>query len=182
VIDFSPFLAALRSWVAAASGLAESAVLIENEPRPRVPPVWFELRIDRSIPEGSDRLYLATVDAETVEAVTGVRLLEVVIACDSFSQSPNLIALGFVEAVRARGLFGNKAKILRDACAAVVDFGEVVNADYQVDDRWISRFELRTRIRWTFDAKGAVPGDVASWIAETEIRGRFPPAHPEVNP
>jgi len=182
VIDFSPFISTLRAWVAAASGLPLAAVLLENEPRPRVPPAWFEIRIERSNMEGTDRLRFVEVEGEQVEAVNGIRLLEVVIACDSFSQESARIALGFVEAVRARGMFTNKRAILNAGCIAVVDLGEITNADYTVDERWISRFELRTRFRYTFESIGTLPDDLAYWIAETEITGTFPPAAEGLTP
>lgn len=163
--------AALKLWFKAGTKLTQ--VLLENEPRPMVPSQWGVIKLMSSRPDGRDSVVFFDSGGERLPRTRCERTLFLKIAVEAFSQSMTLFALSPLERLRAAAVHPRLQAMLKTADLVFVGSSEIVNADREIDQRWISRFEMDAQFRWVYMLDGDVGADAASWIERVKGTGTF---------
>lgn len=163
--DFSDAQEALKTWFREGSGL--TMVVMRNEPRPRVNAQWGDIHPQR----------LSTVGTDTVRYVEGFpvvyceRRLTIVLGIESDSQDPDDFALAPLARLQALAETARMISILKAGGLVYESGTEITQADYELDQHWISRYELTAAMRWGFTVTTTKPADAVGPIEHVLGKG-----------
>lgn len=167
--DFTTQEAALKAWFLAGTKLTK--VLLENEPRPMVQMQWGMIKIDRSRPDGRDSLVYFDSAGERLPRTRCERTLTIKLAVEAFSQSMSLFAMSPLERLRAASQHPRMQEMLKAVSLVYVGSEEIVNEDYVIDQRVISRYAMNAQVRWGFSVDGDTEADAIAWIERVKGTG-----------
>ncbi len=170
-VEMAPQVDAIKAWCLAGTGLG--LVLLVNEASPETDGAWIEIAILQSTREGTDHVTYTDMTTKLVPVVTCSRVLSVRIAVECLSQDPDAFALGHLEQLRAFAKVRRMTEILGTADLVLVDAQDPVNVDAisELDDRFVSRFEMLATFRWSFQVTGDFTDDATSWIEKVNALG-----------
>jgi hypothetical protein len=151
--DFTAAEAALKTWFRRGSGLTQ--VLMRNEARPRVNAQWGEISIQRMVTVGSD----TTRYVNRFPVVYCERRLTITLAVESDSQTSSIFALVPITRLQALAETDRMIAALKSGGLVYESGTEIVQADYELDENWISRYEMTVSIRWGFEVTISNPDD-----------------------
>lgn len=173
-MDLETIEPALRSVLAACTGVELACVLFENAPRVRhngalVLLSWLDTG---GVGGASDEeRWSYTADADPLQemrvTLAGPRQLRLQVSVETLDQRPGHTARALAERARDRLAFPSSLALLRAAGLAFVRATPAANADYRVDGHWVPRslFEVQ------MNGAAAVEDTAArtSYIATAEV-------------
>lgn len=147
-MNWTEILEAIKAWAAEATGLEEGMVILEDEERPFLDALYCLIVMGPVTRIGMD--WTGEVYDEATEKLIpvrrGVREFVTTLAFESDSQRPGLFALHYGELLRTRGGLEEIVARTKAVNLALVDVGDAQVANYERDQRMVSRAEVP--IRW----------------------------------
>ena len=168
-MDLATIEPALLGWAAAITGVESTCVLWENAPRVRSNTALVLLSWVSIVGVGTDETswaYAENVDPlqEMTATVAGPRTCVLQLSVETYDQRPGYTARAIAETARTRARGPRSEAALLAAGLGLAGVGDVRNADYRVDQRWIARTVMECRL----NAESRVVDGTTSYIATVE--------------
>ena len=168
-MDLATIEPALLAWVAALTGVEASCVLWENQPRVRPNTALVTLSWVSIAGVGTDETswrYAENDDPllEMSATVAGPRACVLQVSIETYDQRSGYTARSIAETARTRARGPTSEATLLAAGLGLAGVGDVRNADYRVDQRWIARTVMEFRL----NAESRVADGHTSYIAEVD--------------
>lgn len=168
---------AIVAFVAAATGLSEPMIALENGDRSFIDPAdprYCLIAYGQPVALGVDQITYEANEEEPLKVDTvirGTRQMVATLAFESFDQTPDRSALVDAHRLINRWRMPSVRGPLSDAGIAVVGFTPPSSEDYEVDDHWISRYTLDFTFAFGIEERpsAAVAPDTIETIGTIEV-------------
>lgn len=171
-MNFATLQPLLLAWVKALTGL--DVAVFQNEPRPRHNGTLVLLSWVSNTSVGIDDLRWEITDdpipaLNATATVSGCRRLALQVSIENLDQRPATHAQALCEKLRARTRLPSSLALIKAMELGLVSVGDVRQADYKVDQHWVSR----ALVEFRFNAS-SFEADIAVTSIETvEVTSQF---------